>query len=247
MPGGVAWQTPDVEATMSEMSVVRSSDRDGWSALVDPPGAIPSGGRERTAFTSADATFTCGLWEREPDTWSFERPYDEVALILSGRADIELENGSTVSLGPGAIMATPKGSKGTWRIRETLVKFYAIYEGGPTGDTTIRVTRAEEHRDWIELERPKGDENEAGKEWYAFRSGDGRFSTGLWQRIPETGRMDLTYNEVACLIEGDVDVDADAGGTLSVGPGDVLVTPTGTGGLWRAKSHVKKFWAVHHG
>jgi hypothetical protein len=231
---------------MSEMSVVRSIDRDGWSALVDPPGAIPSAGKERSAFASADGTFTCGLWEREPDTWEFERPYDEVAFILSGRADIELGDGSTVSLGPGAIMVTPTGSKGRWRIQETLVKFYAIYEGGPVGDTKIRVTRAEEHREWIELARPKGDENDAGMEWYAFRSGDGRFSTGLWQRVAETGRMDLGYNEVACLLKGQVDVDDDAGGTLSVGPGDVLVTPKGAGGMWKARSDVKKFWAVHH-
>ena len=58
---------------MGDIRVVRSSGR---SPLVDPPGEIPSGGAEISAFTSADRTFTCGLWEREPDTWSFERVWE---------------------------------------------------------------------------------------------------------------------------------------------------------------------------
>jgi uncharacterized cupin superfamily protein len=231
---------------MDEMSVVRSSDRDGWTTLVDPPGEIPSGGRERTAFTSGDGSFTFGLWEREPDTWSFERPYDEVAMVLSGRADIETADGRMLSLGPGAILVTPVGSKGTWTIHETLLKCFAIYEGGPAGETKVRVFRTDESRDWTEIERPAGDENPPGEEWVAFRSGDQRFSVGLWHRAPETGRMDLTYHEVACLTEGEVDVQTDDGRLLSIGPGDVLVTPKGTGGLWKAKSRVEKLWAVHH-
>jgi uncharacterized cupin superfamily protein len=231
---------------MNEMSVMRSSDREGWTTLVDPPGAIPSAGRERTAFTSGDGAFTVGLWEREPDTWSFERPYDEVAMILAGRADIETADGRTLSLDPGDILVTPVGSKGTWTIHETLLKCFAIYEGGPAGDTEVRVFRADESREWIEIERPAGDENPPGEEWVAFGSGDKRFSVGLWHREPETGRMDLTYLEVACLTDGEVEVQTDDGRLLSVGPGDVLVTPSGTGGLWKAKSRVEKLWAVYH-
>ena len=113
---------------MAKITVVSSAGREGWSALVDPPGTIPSGGNERGVFTSADEAFTTGLWEREPDTWSFERPYDEIALILSGVADIETEDGETLRIQAGDVMVTPKGSKGTWHIRETIVKFYAIYQ-----------------------------------------------------------------------------------------------------------------------
>jgi uncharacterized cupin superfamily protein len=64
--------------------VIRSQGRDDWRELVDPPGLIPSAGAERETFASPDGRFTTGLWEREPDTWSFERPYDEVAVILKG-------------------------------------------------------------------------------------------------------------------------------------------------------------------
>ena len=32
------------------------------------------------------------------------------------------------TLKPGDVLITPKGSKGTWRITETIVKFFAIHE-----------------------------------------------------------------------------------------------------------------------
>lgn len=112
----------------TEIRVVSSAGRDGWSALVDPPGAVPSNGAEREVFAAGGA-FTTGFWEREPDTWTFERPYDEVALILSGVADIETDDGRMLRVGAGDVLVTPKGSKGTWHIRETLVKFYAIHDG----------------------------------------------------------------------------------------------------------------------
>ena len=114
----------------TQIRVVRSGNRDGWTAPMDPPGAIPSGGAELEVFASAAGAFTTGFWEREPDTWSFERPHDEVALILSGVADIETEDGRTLRVGAGDVLVTPKGSKGTWHIRETIVKFYAIYGAG---------------------------------------------------------------------------------------------------------------------
>jgi uncharacterized cupin superfamily protein len=113
---------------VAKITVVSSAGREGWTALVDPPGAIPSGGNERPVYTSGDEAFTTGLWEREPDTWSFERPYDEIALILAGVADVETEDGEMLRIQAGDVMVTPKGSKGTWHIRETIVKFYAIYQ-----------------------------------------------------------------------------------------------------------------------
>jgi uncharacterized cupin superfamily protein len=111
-----------------QIRVVHGGAREGWRALVNPPGEIPSAGAELDVLTSADARFTTGLWEREPDTWSFERPYHEVALILEGAADIETPDGAVHTVRAGDVLVTPKGSKGTWRIREKLVKFYAIYD-----------------------------------------------------------------------------------------------------------------------
>jgi len=114
----------------AEIRVVRAGDREAWTALVDPPGAVGSAGDEHEVFSSAAGAFTTGFWEREPDTWSVERPYDEVALILSGVADIETSDGRMLRVEAGDVLVTPKGSKGTWHIHETLLKFYAIYEAG---------------------------------------------------------------------------------------------------------------------
>ena len=109
--------------------VEKAGDRSTWSALVDPQGEIPSGGREADVFSTAGGSLTTGFWERDPDTWSFERPYDEVALILEGDADIVTDDGRTLTIGPGDVLVTPKGSAGTWVIRERIVKFWVIYDG----------------------------------------------------------------------------------------------------------------------
>ena len=48
--------------------------------------------------------------------------------MLSGEADIEEPDGTVHTVRAGDVLVTPKGSKGTWRIRETIVKFWAIHE-----------------------------------------------------------------------------------------------------------------------
>ena len=232
------------------MWVVRSSERGGWAPLVDPPGESGTGGSEITAFASRDGKLTVGLWSREPDTWSFERPYDEVALILEGRAEMDGDDGRTHRLSRGTIVVTPKGATGAWRISETLTKCFAIYEGGRVGDTTIRSVAADaDTHDWTQIPTEPGDPSEPGEETVVFRSIDDLVSVGLWRRAPDTGPMDLTdYHEVACLLEGEVEVAPAAGGeVLSVGPDDVLVTPRGSRAEWRARTAVRKFWVAYHG
>ena len=216
--------------------------------LVDPPGDIPSGGAAIEAFTSADGRFTAGLWRREPDTWSFERGHDEVALILSGEADVEADDGRVLPLREGDVLVTPKGSKGTWRIASTLTKFYAVYDepAAAATETAVVHVRADAAREWIVSENSPGDESPPAEEWYAFRSPDRKFSTGLWRREPETGRFQREYHEIAALLEGEVDVESDDGDVVPVGPHDVLITPRGSSGIWRARSRITKFWAVHH-
>jgi uncharacterized cupin superfamily protein len=112
----------------TQISVIHEGER-AWTELVDSPGTVGTGGAEAEGFTSPDGAFQTGLWRREPDTWSFERPYDEVAIILSGEAEIETD-GRVVTVRAGDVLVTPKGSTGTWRIKETIIKFYAIYDRG---------------------------------------------------------------------------------------------------------------------
>jgi uncharacterized cupin superfamily protein len=169
-----------------------------------------------------------------------------VAYVLGGSAEIETDDGRILPVGPGDVLVTPNGSKGTWRILEPFLKFYAIYASGSIADTRIRTIGAGEAVDWVVLENPPRDTDPPGREWYAWRSHDAAFSTGVWEREPETGTFEREYHEVACLIEGDVEIETDDGRILPVGPGDVLITPLGSKGMWRARTRVKKFWAVHH-
>jgi uncharacterized cupin superfamily protein len=110
---------------MSTIRVIANGAR-AWRPLTDPPGEIPSPGAEADAYETPDGAFTTGFWEREPDTWTFVRPYHEVALILAGEADIETDDGTVHTVRAGDVLITPKGSAGTWRIKEKIVKFYAI-------------------------------------------------------------------------------------------------------------------------
>jgi uncharacterized cupin superfamily protein len=121
-------EVADIEQDTT-IRVVRSGDRDAWRALVEPPGEIPSAGREMEVFAATATAVSTGFWEREPDTWSFVRPYDEVALILEGDADVVAVDGTTLTVGPGDVLVTPKGSAGTWVIRERIVKFWVICDG----------------------------------------------------------------------------------------------------------------------
>jgi uncharacterized cupin superfamily protein len=117
----------ETQEQTTEIRVIHEGER-GWADLVDPPGTMGTGGAEVETFTSRGGAFQTGLWRREPDTWSFERPYDEVALILAGAAEIETDDGRVHSVRAGDVLVTPKGSSGTWRITETIVKFFAIYD-----------------------------------------------------------------------------------------------------------------------
>lgn len=114
-------------------------------------------------------------------------------------------------------------------------------------DPSIRLVRATEHDGlpWEEIPVAEGDPNPPGEETVAFRSGDGRFSFGLWRRVPETGPMEPPYHEVAVIIEGEVELVEEDGTVHRVGPGDVLITPNGSKATWKALSPVKKFWAVY--
>jgi uncharacterized cupin superfamily protein len=112
-------------------------------------------------------------------------------------------------------------------------------------DPSIRVVRAEDDPDWEEIPTALEDPTPPGEEVVSFRSGDERFSFGLWRRAPETGPMEPPYHEIAVIIEGEVEIQEPDGTVHRVGPGDVLITPKGSKATWKALSPVKKFWAIY--
>jgi uncharacterized cupin superfamily protein len=112
-------------------------------------------------------------------------------------------------------------------------------------DPTNRAVHADDPLEWEVIPTEPDDPNEPGEETVLFRSGDARFSFGLWKRVPEEGPMEPPYHEIAVIIEGDVEVTEADGTVHRVGPGDVLITPRGSKARWKALSPVKKFWAVY--
>lgn len=101
---------------------------------------------------------------------------------------------------------------------------------------------------WQPIPTPEGDPNPPGEETIEYRSPDTMFAFGLWRRVPETGRMDLSqWHEIMVIIEGEVEITEDDGTVHRIGPGDALICPRDAKATWKALSPVKKFWAVYKG
>lgn len=64
-----------------------------------------------------------GIWEITPGTVT-DVESDEMFVVLSGRATIEVEGGATIEIGPGDVCLLADGAKTTWTVHETLRKVY---------------------------------------------------------------------------------------------------------------------------
>lgn len=56
---------------------------------------------------------------------------DEVFVVLSGRGQVEFDDGSVLKLAPGTAARLRAGERTTWTITETLRKIYIIETGTP--------------------------------------------------------------------------------------------------------------------
>lgn len=113
--------------TTPQVRVIRLADVRWSEAARNPEETDPPGG-EFTAAASPDQKFSVGYWQRDVQRRHFVRPYHEVALILEGEVEVELEDGTVLRAGPGDILDTPKGSSGFWRSLSPARKLWAIYE-----------------------------------------------------------------------------------------------------------------------
>ncbi|MFF3671441.1 cupin domain-containing protein [Microtetraspora malaysiensis] len=64
-----------------------------------------------------------GVWEITPGVVT-DVEADEIFVVLTGRATIEVEGGATVEVGPGDVCLLAEGAKTTWTVHETLRKVY---------------------------------------------------------------------------------------------------------------------------
>ncbi|MBO9534375.1 MAG: cupin domain-containing protein [Solirubrobacteraceae bacterium] len=76
---------------------------------------------------SPDGSVTRGIWEMTPGT-ATDVEEDELFVVLSGRATVEIEGGDTLDLGPGTMGVLRRGTRTTWTVHETLRKVWQTTE-----------------------------------------------------------------------------------------------------------------------
>jgi hypothetical protein len=76
-------------------------------------------------WTSADGSQERGVWQVTPGVVT-DTEADELFVVLSGRATIEVEGGPTMAVGPGDACLLRAGDRTRWTVHETLRKVYSI-------------------------------------------------------------------------------------------------------------------------
>lgn len=66
-----------------------------------------------------------GLWEHTAGT-STDIEVDEVFVVVSGRATVTAEDGTTIELSPGVVGVLEAGARTTWVVHEPLRKVYVV-------------------------------------------------------------------------------------------------------------------------
>ncbi|HET9169082.1 MAG TPA: cupin domain-containing protein [Actinospica sp.] len=73
----------------------------------------------------AGRTVERGVWEITPGVVT-DVEADEMFVVLSGRATIEIQDGPTLEVGPGDVAVLPEGAVTRWTVHETLRKVYQL-------------------------------------------------------------------------------------------------------------------------
>ena len=87
--------------------------------------------RSKVLWASPDGTVSIGLWECTPGTFAATRDgYSEVAHITAGRFTLTTPDGVTTTHGPGDLVVTNDGWRGTWDVSEAVRKVWVIQRPG---------------------------------------------------------------------------------------------------------------------
>jgi uncharacterized protein len=95
---------------------------------VDPldPEQIVAGTPEvRSRVLHVDDQVERGVWEITPGVVTDEEA-DELFVVVSGRATVDVEDGPTLEVGAGDAVVLQAGWRTTWTVHETLRKVYQV-------------------------------------------------------------------------------------------------------------------------
>ncbi|MCB5166791.1 cupin domain-containing protein [Streptomyces bambusae] len=79
----------------------------------------------KVLWESPDGKQLRGIWQITPGVVT-DTEADELFVVVSGRATIEVEGGETLEVGPGTACVLREGDRTTWTVHETLRKAYHI-------------------------------------------------------------------------------------------------------------------------
>jgi hypothetical protein len=108
--------------------VVRASALADSELEVDDldPAKVVSGDPEVRVLPLHDSDdLAVGVWQHSTGV-STDVEADEIFVVLSGRATIEVADGPTLEIGPGDVGLLPAGARTTWTVHETLRKIYVV-------------------------------------------------------------------------------------------------------------------------
>jgi uncharacterized cupin superfamily protein len=80
---------------------------------------------EATLWTSEDGRIIRGVWQITAGTVT-DVEADELFVVVSGRATVEVEGGVTLELAPGVLGVLARGARTTWTVHEPLRKVFQI-------------------------------------------------------------------------------------------------------------------------
>ena len=80
---------------------------------------------EATLWTSEDGRIIRGVWQITKGTVT-DVEADELFVVVSGKATVEVEGGATLELAPGVMGVLARGARTTWTVHEPLRKVFQI-------------------------------------------------------------------------------------------------------------------------
>ncbi len=92
------------------------------------PASVVEGAPEvtqATLWTSEDGRIIRGVWQITAGTVT-DVEADELFVVVSGRATVEVQDGPTLELAPGVMGVLARGVRTTWTVHEPLRKVFQI-------------------------------------------------------------------------------------------------------------------------
>lgn len=126
-----SFTAPEARVAAMLCSVLRAATLPLEAAPLDPEQVVAGDPQVRALDLLADVLppgLTVGIWEHGPGV-STDVEADEVFVVLSGRATVDVEAGPVLELGPGDLCTLAAGARTRWTVHETLRK---VYVGIPT-------------------------------------------------------------------------------------------------------------------